>query len=138
MTHVFYSFLTLAQRPNPDSPQVAYWDGVGLYESMTAADIMDVLNTPKWGTHDWQKIKLDGMMGHASNNSKKWLWAIGGWSDLTQTIKLNQVDAFVAKCVDLLKKSGDGIDFDWEHLSQNASIRDEQLNTLAMTLLKLR
>ena len=78
------------------------------------------------------------MMGHASENSKKWLWAIGGWSDLTQTIKLNQVDAFVAKCVDLLKKSGDGIDFDWEHLSQDASIRDEQLKVMAMTMLKLR
>lgn len=35
MTHVFYSFLTLAKVPNPDHPQVAHWDGHAIYESMT-------------------------------------------------------------------------------------------------------
>jgi len=65
MTHIFYSFLTLAKIPNPDSPPVAFWDESGLYESMTRADIMEVLETPKFGTHDWMKTRLDAMMGHA-------------------------------------------------------------------------
>lgn len=37
-----------------------------------------------------------------------------------------------------MKKSGDGIDFDWEHLSADASIRDEQLETIASVMLALR
>jgi len=46
MTHVFYSFLTLAKSPKADSPPNEYWDGLAIYESMTAADIMTVLATP--------------------------------------------------------------------------------------------
>jgi len=46
MTHIFYSFLTLAKIPNPDGPPVAYWDGLAIYESMTQVDIMEVLDTP--------------------------------------------------------------------------------------------
>jgi len=54
MTHVFYSFLTLARNPNPNSPPNEYWDGLAIYESMTAADIMTVLATPQMNSsHGW-------------------------------------------------------------------------------------
>lgn len=82
---------------------------------------MEVLDTPRYGAHDWQKQKMDGMMNHAEHTGKKWIWAIGGWSDLTLTIQKNQINNFVKRCVDLLKKGGDGIDFDWEHMSQDMS-----------------
>ena len=47
----------------------------------------------------------------------KFIWAIGGHSDLTKTLERDQIPSFVEKCVDLLRIAGDGIDFDWEHLS---------------------
>lgn len=56
-------------------------------------------------------------MKNVKDNGKKWIWAIGGWSDVTKTIRPNQIDTFVSKCVALLKHAGDGIDFDWEHLT---------------------
>ena len=138
MTHIFYSFLTLAEYPNPGAPPIASWNGRGIYESMTRAEIMDVLGTPRYGAHDWQKQKMDGMMSQAERTGKKWIWSIGGWSDLTLTIQKNQINNFVKRCVDLLKKGGDGIDFDWEHLSQDMKKSKAQIETLALTLLKLR
>lgn len=37
--HVYYSFLTLEQHPNPDAPEKKNWDGLHIYESMTQAPI---------------------------------------------------------------------------------------------------
>ena len=55
---------------------------------MTAADIMTVLPTPKVNeAHNWYKIRLDAIMKNVKDSGKKWIWAIGGWSDLTKTIK---------------------------------------------------
>lgn len=71
-------------------------------------------------------------------NGGKFIWSIGGWSDLTKTLAADQVDAFVGKCVELLKISGDGVDLDWEHLSTNMDIRDQQLKTVGQVFLKLR
>ncbi|WHN64766.1 hypothetical protein [Cysteiniphilum sp. QT6929] len=140
-THVLYSFLTLAKSPNPDNPQAAYWDGQAIYESMTQANVIDVMTTtdPAWqNPYNWQKLKIDALITAVHNNNGKFIWAIGGWSDLTKTIKPEQIDTFVNKVVELLKLSGDGVDFDWEHLSQDQAITEQQLKTLAETLLKLR
>ena len=68
----------------------------------------------------------------------KFVWAIGGWSDLTKTLQENQISAFVEICVSLLKIAGDGIDFDWEHLSEDAENTLEQREVLAKTMLALR
>ena len=88
MTHVFYSFLTLAKVPSPSSPPVAYWDGLAIYESMTQADIMTVLATPQMNSaHGWQRTKMEAIMKNVKDSGKKWIWAIGGWSDLTKTIR---------------------------------------------------
>jgi GH18 family chitinase len=81
---------------------------------------------------------VDALIKAVHNNNGKFIWAIGGWSDLTKTIKPEQIDTFVNKVVELLKLSGDGVDFDWEHLSQDEGIKTQQLDTLAETLLKLR
>lgn len=141
MTHVYYSFLNLAKNPNPYSPPASYWNGEALYESISAENVLTVMTKtdPLWSNPaEWQRVKIAALIEAVNQNNGKFIWAIGGWSDVTKTITPNQVDNFVNQCVELLKLSGDGIDFDWEHLSQDASIRDEQLQTLANVLLKLR
>ena len=58
-------------------------------------------------------------MNYAAQNGKKFIWAFGGWSDLTKTISDDQVGPLVDMLVTLLERhGGDGIDFDWEHLSK--------------------
>jgi GH18 family chitinase len=138
---VMYSFLTLDSNPNPDSPQEKGWDGVALYETMTLADVNDVIKNvePAWDNpHNWQKIKIDALQNAVKINGGKFIWAIGGWSDLTKTISKEQIPMFVEKVVTLLKSSGDGVDFDWEHIGQDSNIKQEQLETFAETLLQLR
>jgi len=68
---------------------------------------------------------MEALLQHVADNGKKWIWAIGGWSDLTKTIRMDQIDTFVEKCVELLQFTGDGIDFDWEHLAADSSIKAE-------------
>ncbi|QSH41408.1 glycosyl hydrolase family 18 protein [Lentisphaerota bacterium ZTH] len=139
--YVYYSFLTLDQHPNPDNPQSLQWDGNSIYESMTAADVITVMTEtdPAWDNpYNWQRVKIAAIIQHCQENNKKFIWAIGGWSDLTKTISDAQVDTFVSKCVQLLQLGGDGIDFDWEHLSSNADILDQQRAVLGKVLYKLR
>ena len=63
-------------------------------------------------------------MDYAAQNGKKFIWAFGGWSDLTKTISDDQVGPLVDMLVTLLERhGGDGIDFDWEHLSKYVSPR---------------
>jgi hypothetical protein len=40
---LYYSFLTLSPKPNPDAPEDRQWDGSSIYETMTLADVMDVM-----------------------------------------------------------------------------------------------
>ncbi|MDE4951168.1 hypothetical protein NAI70_11230, partial [Francisella tularensis subsp. holarctica] len=73
----------------------------------------------------------------------KFIWAIGGGTALQQTLKDDLFDAFVDQVVELLKLAVDGIDFDWEHMSQLANgstntNKDQQLAVLAKNLKTLR
>ena len=145
LTHVFYSFLCLNQRPNPDLPAKKHWNGKALYESMTAADVIDVMTekTPRWeNQYEWQRSKIAALIEAVHDNNAKFIWAIGGWSDLTKTLRKEQIPVFVEKVVELLKlkkrKLADGIDFDWEHLNEDPDIVDEQRMILAETMLALR
>lgn len=141
LTHVYYSFLTLAKNPSPDSPPQEYWDGEGLYESMTAEDVMTVMTKtdPLWNNPgEWQRKKIDALLRQTQNQGGKFIWAIGGWSDLTKTLKSTQIGNFTNRCVKLLQSVGDGIDFDWEHLSASGGIVEEQRNNFADVLLSLR
>merc|ERR1711933_647407 len=66
---------------------------------------------------------MGALMDYCTANNKKFLWAFGGWSDLKRTIADDQVDSLVDMLVELLEKvGGDGIDFDWEHLSEYKDI----------------
>ena len=139
--HVLYSFITLDQRPNPDNPGQKYWNGMALYESMTAADVIDVMTEtdPHWkNPYEWERAKIAALINATHDNNAKFIWAIGGWSDLTKTLHEDQIPQFVDKCVELLKLTGDGIDFDWEHLSEDSEIVDDQRRVLAKTMLALR
>ena len=56
LTHVFYSFLTLAKNPNPDAPPQTHWDGLAIYETMTLHNVIDVVTEtdPAWeNPHNW-------------------------------------------------------------------------------------
>ena len=145
LTHVFYSFLCLDRRPNPDIPAKKHWNGKALYESMTAANVIDVMTEklPRWDNqYEWQRSKIAALIDAVHDNNAKFIWAIGGWSDLTKTLEKEQIPLFVEKIVELLKlgkgKLGDGIDFDWEHLNEDADTKDEQRIILAETILALR
>ncbi|WP_051261549.1 glycoside hydrolase family 18 protein [Desulfovibrio inopinatus] len=140
-TLVYYSFLTLAKSPNPDNPPNQQWDGESIYESMTAADVIDVMTptVPEWeNPNNWQRLKIQAMIDSCHADGKKFIWAIGGWSDLTRTISDDQIQAFVDYCVKLLSLTGDGIDFDWEHLSENSDIKDQQRHVLGKIFPVLR
>ncbi len=140
-SHVYYSFLTLAKTPNSDIPPNKQWDGISIYESMTQADVIDVMTEtdPTWDNpNNWQRVKIQAMIDECHAKGKKFIWAIGGWSDLTQTISDEQVSTFVDYCVRLLELSGDGIDFDWEHLSYNADIKSQQRHVLGKIFVALR
>ena len=137
---VLYSFLTLDKTPNPDQPAQRHWDGTAIYESMSADNILTVMTKtdPPWKNPDeWQRVKIDALIRATHDNGGKFIWAIGGWSDLTKTIHECQIPTFVEQCVALLKLAGDGIDFDWEHLSEDPKCAVDQRNILAKTLLKL-
>ena len=148
-THVLYSFLTLAKNPNPDSPSNSEWDGTSIYESMTAKDVLGLMKvypdgTAGWEREDnWMRSRIDGLISATHKTNGKYIWALGGWSDLQQTISSAQVDKLVNMIVQLLKQSGDGIDFDWEHINQlangqpNPNAKEEQA-VLAETMMKLR
>ncbi|WP_325099827.1 glycosyl hydrolase family 18 protein [Allofrancisella guangzhouensis] len=141
-SHVLYSFLTLSNQPNSDNPPNTNWDGSAIYETMTLKPVLEVMNDTTY-SYNWQAGKIKAMIDATHQEGKKFIWAIGGWSDLQQTIKPEQIDSFVTQCVNLLKQYGDGIDFDWEHLHQLANGQPnpnakEQTDTLAKTMLKLR
>jgi len=87
---------------------------------MTLAPVDDVMTKtdPVYDNqYEWQREKVAKVMDDCAAAGQSFIWAIGGWSDLTQTITDAQIPVFVEKVVNLLKIGGDGIDFDWEHLS---------------------
>jgi endo-chitodextinase len=139
--HVHYSFLTLAKTPNWRNPPVARWDGLAIYESMTRHNVVSVMTKtdPLWKNPDeWQRVKIAALIDACKQSGAKFIWAIGGWSDLTQTIRDEQITAFVGQCVKLLQIAGDGIDFDWEHLSNNKDIKAQQRAVLGKIFVQLR
>ncbi|KEI35514.1 chitin binding protein [Francisella sp. W12-1067] len=145
-THVLYSFLTLDSSPNPENPANKKWNSGHINESMAGADVLSVMGNyqnPWDNNYNWQRVRIDSLINLTHSNNGKFIWAIGGWSDLQQTISDDQIDAFVNQVIELLKLGGDGVDFDWEHLSQLADgspnpNKEQQLATLAKTLKTLR
>lgn len=117
LTAVFYGFLTLDKTPQYWDPRVAQWDGDYITETMTGADVMDVMSGNP--AHAWHKQKMDEVISYCASNGKRFIWALGGWSDLTLTISDAQIPALVDKIADLLAVAGDGIDLDFEHLSSH-------------------
>ena len=139
-SHIYYSFLTLAAAPEPSNPPGKQWNGLHIYESMTRQDVLSVMKaTTSSDTGNWQYKKINALIKSAHQKGRKFIWAIGGWSDLTQTISDEQIPAFVNQCVELLKLAGDGIDFDWEHLSTtDSSIVYQQRRVLGKIFPELR
>lgn len=55
-TNIHYSFLCLDKRPSPENPHKTQWDGQSLYESMAAADVLEVMRdvVPAWmNNYNW-------------------------------------------------------------------------------------
>jgi len=142
-THVYYAFLCLDQRPNPDTPRDIAWEGHAIYETMTAAPVIDVMTKtqPLWkNPHEWQRAKVAAVMKHVEAAGKKFIWALGGWSDLQRTVSDKQIPHLVKQIVALLHVGGDGIDFDWEHLSTSADtkLRAQQRSVLGKVIAATR
>lgn len=117
---VYYAFLTLAKVPNPDNPPEERWDGEAIYESMAQADVVTVMTKtdPEYDNpYNWQREKIQAVIDDCKEQQKLFMWSIGGWSDLTKTISDEQIPKFAEQVVSLLKLGGDGVDLDWEHLS---------------------
>lgn len=147
-THLLYAFLTLDSAPNPGQPRDIGWNGQALYETMTLADVLDVMTLcdgcqPYENEYNWMRSKIVTLMDYCSQNGKKFVWAFGGWSDLKRTISDGQVDDVVAMLVELLETvGGDGIDFDWEHLSEykdiNPSLHAQQRVIVGKVIVALK
>jgi hypothetical protein len=68
---------------------------------------------------------------------------VAGWSDLCRTISDEQIPLFASKCVELLTIcGGDGVDLDWEHLSDlritHPQVYAQQRAVLGKTVSALR
>ena len=139
-TALLYSFLTLDQMPNPDSPRAIQWDGLAIYDSQTRQDVMAVMGTD---SYTFERDRIIAMMDWCAANGKQFIWAFGGWSDLTKTIGDDQVESLVTMLVELIAThGGDGIDFDWEHLSQWKGVDDvlhaQQRGIVGKTIVALK
>jgi len=142
-THVYYAFLCLDQRPDPDSPHDIAWEGSAIYETMTAAPVIEVMTktNPLWkNPYEWQRVKVAAVMKQVEAAGRKFIWALGGWSDLQRTVRDEQISALVTQIVALLKFGGDGIYFDWEHLSTSAdtNLRAQQRSVLGKVIAATR
>jgi len=84
------------------------------------------------------KVRIEAMIAACHQGGKKFIWAIGGYSDATKAVRDDQVQLFASKVVQLLKVGGDGIDFDWEHLSDDPSLRRHETTTMGSVLYTVR
>ena len=57
-THVFYSFLSLAQIPDPNNPPREYWDGTAIYDTLTRYDVAYVLTHPTDYNYNYSRVKM--------------------------------------------------------------------------------
>ena len=67
---------------------------------MCQDDIITTLTTSK---NNWMKVRILAMIDAVHQNGGKFIWGIGGYSDLKKFIKTEDIDNFVQKCLDLLK-----------------------------------
>jgi len=135
---VYYAFLTLDGSPDPDAPHEIYWDESCIYDVETKdCATQDLIWPAKWPNPDaWNGVKINAMYDQCHNNGKKWIWSIGGASDLKFGVKDDQIAAFVDKVKFILSKAGDGVDLDFEHMSSKDG--DVLLNTYAKMIKLLR
>ena len=55
---------------------------------MTDADIVDVLTG---SGYNWMKLRINAMMDAVHSNGGKWLWTIGGSTDVRYAMMPDQV-----------------------------------------------
>tara|TARA_Y100001958_G_scaffold27577_3_gene17527 strand:+ start:27008 stop:30967 length:3960 start_codon:yes stop_codon:yes gene_type:complete len=135
---ILYSFLTLVKEPdhiNVPTIEVGVTDTAGtIYDTKYRKNIFDLDAT--------EKIAISKVMDYCCENHKHFVWAIGGWSDTANTPQYSHqtyIDNFVDNCVRLLKEvGGDGIDFDWEHFSDDLATRDARIKGMADIMIKLK
>lgn len=82
----------------------------------------------------WLAKKNHALYREVKNNGKKFIFAIGGESDLLGLMSVDQVPDFANYVVYLMGLVGDGINFDFEHMSHNMETRKDQLRVMAHML----
>jgi len=68
------------------------------------------------------------------DNGKMFYLGIGGESDLTEFLTEEQIPTFAEQVVLLCKIACDGVQFDFEHMSEDAATRSKQLRLMAHLL----
>ncbi|KAH8059359.1 hypothetical protein JL722_5382 [Aureococcus anophagefferens] len=87
-------------------PPAITWNGEAIYDSMSAAGVLEVMKgvEPAWkNEYNWMKVKINALIDYCKTNNKRFLWAFGGWSDLTKTIGGDQQRLIVGKVIAALK-----------------------------------
>lgn len=72
----------------------------------------------------WQADKVCPLYRAIKDNGKMFYLGIGGASDVTQSLSMDQIPTFAAEIVKLCRIACDGIQLDFEHLSDDMSMRD--------------
>lgn len=89
---IIYSFGTLDDKPNATKPNNKVWDGNCLYDTATG-DCIE--NSFGWADPSNPQAKIaeknHALYREVKNNGKLFIFGIGGWSDLTGFMSLDQV-----------------------------------------------
>jgi endo-chitodextinase len=69
----------------------------------------------------WMMVKNRALYREIKKQGKKLIYGLGGESDLKGFMSLEQVQDFADYVVYMLGIAGDGINLDFEHMSENAN-----------------
>jgi len=97
MDQVYYAFLALDHKPDPDKPHDTKWDGKCIYDTMTDDCVMNLVDWPPvWPNPDaWMGQRVQALYQALKYTNKKFIWSIGGEADLTQLMDDDKTSTFV-------------------------------------------
>lgn len=81
----------------------------------------------------WMMVKNRALYEEIKKQGKKLIFGLGGESDLKGFMTLEQVQDFANYVVYMLGIAGDGINLDFEHMSENAN-KQQQFKVMAHLL----
>lgn len=97
MSSVYYAFLSLDQKCDPDNPHDGKWDAKCIRDTDSADCVMNDVEWPaKWPNPDaWLAAKVQGLYQACKLNNKEFIWSLGGEADLRGGLNIEDVDTLV-------------------------------------------